>query len=334
VAAGLSSYESFMFQAQVGKKNFLGRGQDVQLQTLISKLRTQFDFSFYDPHLLDTDFTFSLWLHNYERAYYDFSRNSTGGTITLGHWLSDYAGVNGSFAVEWATTKPGGIRSATTVQAKNLYQQGLTTSLGLGFWFDSRNDRMFPTKGNYTTLNLTWATPYLGGDYSFIKLLGTTKQYIPLFWELVLKLQATMGWLFNPRGWQIPISERFFCGGIYSIRGFEIYSLSPTLPIPISYDPASSLFPYRIGGNKKIELTAEVEVPLVKAMGLRAVVFFDAGNAFAEGAFMNPAKFRYSTGFGIRWWSPMGPLRFEWGFPLDRRRGEKSMVFEFSMGGF
>jgi len=333
-AAGLSSFESFMFQAQVGKKNFLGRGQDLQLQMLISSLRTQFDFSFYDPHFMDSDFTLSLWLHNYDREYYDFSRKSTGGTITVGHWLTDEAGLNGSLAVEWAQTRPGGIRSGTTIQAKNLYQQGLTTSLGVGFWFDNRNDRMFPSNGNYTTLNLTWATPYIGGKYSFIKFVGTTKQYIPLFWKVVMKLQATLGWVINPRGGTIPISERFFCGGIYSVRGFDIYSLSPTVPIPTSYDPGSSLFPYRIGGNKKLELTAEIEVPLVQSMGLRGVVFFDAGNAFAEDEFINPLKFRTSAGFGIRWWSPMGPLRFEWGFPLKRHKGEKSVVFEFTMGGF
>ncbi len=333
-AAGLSSFESFMFQAQVGKKNFLGRGQDLQLQMLISSLRTQFDFSFYDPHFLDTDYTFSLWLHNYDREYYDFSRKSTGGTITVGHWLTYEAGLNGSLSVEWAKTRPGGIHSSTTIQAKNLYQQGLTTSLGFGFWFDSRDDRMFPTKGNYTTLNLSWATPYLGGNYSFIKFLGTTKQYFPLFWDLVLKLQATLGWIINPRGGTIPISERFFCGGIYSIRGFEIYSLSPTIPIPLSYDPSSSLFPYKIGGDKKVELSAELEIPLVKSMGLRGVVFFDAGNAFAEGQMINPKYFRTSVGFGIRWWSPMGPLFFEWGFPLHPHKGEKHMVFEFTMGGF
>lgn len=333
-AAGLSSFESFMFQVQVGKKNFLGRGQNLQVQMLLSSLRTQFDFSFYDPHFMDSDYTFSLWLHNYDREYYDFSRNSTGGTITIGHWLSDEAGLNGSFALEWAKTRPGGIRSGTTIQAKNLYQQGLTSSLGIGFWFDSRNDRMFPSKGNYTTLNLNWASPYLGGDYSFFKFLGTTKQYIPLFWTLVMKLQATLGWIVNPGGGTIPISERFFCGGIYSIRGFDIYSLSPTVPIPLSYDPGSSLFPYRIGGNKKIELTAEIEVPLVQSMGLRGVVFFDAGNAFAEDEFINPANFRTSAGFGIRWWSPMGPLRFEWGFPLRPHKDEKSVVFEFTMGGF
>ena len=333
-AAGLSSFESFMFQAQVGKKNFLGRGQDLQLQLLISSLRTQFDFSFYDPHFMDTDYTLSVWLHNYDREYYDFSQSSTGGTVTVGHWLTDEAGLNGSVAVDWAKTKPGGISQSTTIQANNLYQQGLTTSLGLGFWFDSRNDRMFPSKGNYTTLNLTWATPYLGGDYSFIKFLGTTKQYIPLFWKVVMKLQGTLGWVINPRGGTIPISERFFCGGIYSIRGFDIYSLSPTVPIPLSYDPGSSLFPYRIGGNKKLELTAEIEVPIVQSMGLRGVVFFDAGNAFAEDEFINPANFRTSAGFGIRWWSPMGPLRFEWGFPLKPHKDEKNVVFEFTMGGF
>ena len=334
ISAGLSTFESFLFQAQIGKKNFLGRGQSLQFVALLSSIRSQFTLDFYDPHFLDTDFTFGLYLIDSQRQYYDFNLDQAGGSLTIGHWLTHDLGINGNFQGMWSRTGPGGMVSSVMVRPKLLYESGLTTSIGAGLWYDTRNDRMLPSNGWYFTANIDWATRYLGGDYSYIKMVTSIRRYFPLFWTLVMKLQGNFGWIITPPGGKIPIMERFFCGGIYSNRGFQFYSLSPTIPIPYSYDPSASIYQYRIGGNKKVELTAEIELPIVREMGLRGVVFFDTGNAFGENEWVNPINFRSSVGFGIRWFSPMGPLRFEWGFPIHRKKGEDAVVFQFTMGGF
>ena len=88
-----------------------------------------------------------------------------------------------------------------------------------------------------------------------------------------------------------------------------------------------------IGGNKMFLLNLELRFPLVEDMGLEGLVFLDMGNAFAEDELINPANFRFGTGFGVQWFSPFGPLLMQLGFPLDPLEVEESSVFEFSMGG-
>ncbi len=78
----------------------------------------------------------------------------------------------------------------------------------------------------------------------------------------------------------------------------------------------------------------ELEFPVVDKAGIRAVAFFDAGNAYAEEQNYSFRNIRMDYGFGIRWNSPMGPLRFEWGIPIQRRSGEDSVVFNFTIGNF
>ena len=85
--------------------------------------------------------------------------------------------------------------------------------------------------------------------------------------------------------------QRFQCGGIFTIRGYEQASLGPSIPVGASRDPASSLSYYTIGGNKELIVNFEVEFPILKAMGIKGVVFFDAGNAFDDTEWPNPLNF-------------------------------------------
>jgi len=101
-----------------------------------------------------------------------------------------------------------------------------------------------------------------------------------------------------------------------------------------SRDPCSALDRLTIGGNKELIFNADIEFPIFTPAGIRGVIFFDAGNAFDDDENINILSLRTAVGFGIRWWSPIGPLRFEWGFPLHRYDGEDAYVFEFNIGGF
>lgn len=162
----------------------------------------------------------------------------------------------------------------------------------------------------------------------------------------------------------LPITERFFLGGLNSVRGFEARSLGPRraimVPIRVSGVDSGSgsgsgdsrlngALQYVaadfngngiidreetevIGGNKFALFNFEYQFPLNRKAGLGGLFFFDAGQAFAEGVDIDPSDFRTSAGVGVRWRSPFGPLRLEWGVPLDRQEGEESSVFEFSVG--
>ena len=121
-------------------------------------------------------------------------------------------------------------------------------------------------------------------------------------------------------------------------------------------EPSAFLSQFNIGGNLQIILNTEIEFPILAAVNIRGVVFFDAGNAYnLEVSRYCPARestrnipevfnpcnqyptftnLRYSAGFGFRWFSPIGPLRFEWGIPLNKQPGEDPIVFEFTIGNF
>ena len=145
----------------------------------------------------------------------------------------------------------------------------------------------------------------------------------PAVTQGIAKLEAQLG---------VPLFERFYVGGIFSVRGFQRNSLSPTIPVASDKDPGAALVPFKLGGNKEVIFNTEIEIPIFREMGIVGVVFVDAGNAFSEEEALSLMELRTSAGFGFRWWSPMGPLRFEWGFPLAPEEGEQPMVFEFTIG--
>jgi outer membrane protein insertion porin family len=216
----------------------------------------------------------------------------------------------------------------------NLDQVGLTSSLTLTGAFDNRDDRMFPTKGNVSSISLEWAGSEIGSDFDYMRINVRSRQYFPIIWGIVGKVAGSWGYIFSPKGRPVPIFERFQVGGIFTVRGFERASLGPSVPVGSSRDPSAWPSPFKIGGAQQLILNVEAEFPIFQTLGIRGVVFFDAGNAYDDGEWPNPLKMRPAAGFGIRWWSPIGPLRFEWGFPLKRQTGEPPVVFEFNIGSF
>jgi outer membrane protein insertion porin family len=184
----------------------------------------------------------------------------------------------------------------------------------------------------------------------------TGRFYLPLFWKVVLKLNTNAGMVTSPDEEGVPIFARFFLGGILDVRGFDFRTVGPRMPLLRSTDPNATPIPNgeNIGGNLMYYQNLELEAPLFEEVGLKAVLFIDAGNAWnlednyceaAGGANLYPAispcftaesltHLRTSWGFGFRWFSPMGPLRFEWGFPFKPLPYERSHLFQFTIGNF
>lgn len=331
VGAGFSSLESFIATAQISKQNFLGRGQTLSFQAMLSSIRSLFMIQFYEPHFFDSQFTFSLDLYNYQQDFDDFSRASTGTDVTFGYWITDEFLVSLSYKLEQVEASRGGSDDRTPPLA-NLFDDGITSSLRLGFAYDSRDNRLFPTNGWYATASVEHAAPYFGSQNEFTRLSARVTRYFPLWLGMVLKLNGTTGWVFSERPEGVPIFERYFVGGIFTVRGFRRNSLGPTVYTGCERGPDARLCGFNIGGNKQLIFNAEIEFPIFDPVGIKGVVFVDAGNAFDDGEAFNPLDLRSSWGLGIRWNSPMGPLRFEWGFPFRPKEGEDRYVFEFTIG--
>ncbi|KAB2841997.1 outer membrane protein assembly factor BamA, partial [bacterium] len=329
VGAGFSSSESFLFTASVSKNNFLGLGISGSINAEISGRRQQFSFQVTDPYLFDTNWILQASGFRITSDFNDFRRKSFGGEIDLGRRIFDFSSFSIGYRIEDVKLDD------FDLIVPEFFKQnadGLTSSLVFQFQRDTRNNPIITTKGLYSNLSVEYAGNGLGGDVDFLRVTANQRVYIPLWKNSVLKFQGRVGYIKSLDDEPVPLFERFFTGGINSLRGYEFRSVGPSVTIPDGITGKDEEFVY--GGNKLLLFNLEYEFPIYDAAGFRGVVFVDAGNTFAEDEDLNPLKLRADAGAGIRWLSPFGPLRFEWGFPFKRKEGEKRSVFNFTIGSF
>ena len=367
IGAGFSSVENFIAQAQISQNNLLGRGQLWTLQAQLSSLRQLFLMQFQDLYFLDTNWTFGFNLFKQDQYLYSFIRSSKGGSLTWGYLLAEdlrllltykleQVGI-GSSSLGFGGALFGSPTIGSPISSSgiaNLFRSGITSSLRGTLSYDSRNDRMFPSRGWYNTISAEIADPKVTlSENTFTRYEGVSRFFYPIWGPFVFraKLEADLIVSRDPRG--VPIFERYFTGGIYNIRGFSPLSLGPVIRSLSQQSPDASLNTFLVGGNMQVIANAEIEFPLFDKVGIRGVVFTDAGNAFnLESQYcrlrpfnvdiskdpchgpLNPNAYRASWGFGFRWFSPIGPLRFEWGVPFWTLPGEQPLVFEFTIGNF
>jgi len=355
IGFGFSSIDSFMFQAQVNQPNLLGRGQNLGVQAQLSSTRTVISLSFFEPYLLDSKVNFGFKVYNQSITYPrqgdfgNYSRKQTGFDLTLGYPILDDFSLFLTYSLKKVDL------DVDKMVHLHLFKSGLTSSLQFAAQYDTRDNRLFPTDGMLHVFTLEYADKYTGSDIKFLELGFTSQYFIPVYWKLVFKINLQLGYILslekpnaNIRGRKdfpgVPVAERFLLGGIQSIRGYEYGSISPTIDVISQDDPAGTPVKYRVGGNKQFLSNFELEFPLIEAAGLRWVFFFDAGNTWSEqqqffylgqsnqDPYNLPLGLYMSYGFGFRWYSPIGPLRFEWGLPITKRPQDKDIAFEFSIG--
>ncbi len=358
VGAGFSSVESFIVQGQVAQDNFLGRGHTLSVQAQISSLRRLFSFRFFEPRFLDTQWLFSTELYNQSRGYGAFSRNSTGGSLTWGRRLSDHASASITYRLEHVdiTAGSGGIANfgARTTElpatnTANLFRGGLNSSVRGSLGWDTRDNRLMPTGGWNASIYAEYAGRLTSSENDFVRWGGFARHYQRLGDSpFVLRLNGELGVTTSLDGKGVPLSERYLLGGIYDIRGYQARSIGPQLFAQRPGDIGQPLDPLPLGGNVQVIGNAEIEFPIARKLGLSGVAFFDIGNAFnLESRFCNGStttvdactpvsgmmgNLRKSVGLGLRWQSPIGPLRLEWGLPLDLKPGEKPSGLDFTIG--
>jgi outer membrane protein insertion porin family len=361
IGAGFSSVESFIAQAQIAQNNLFGRGQTLTLQAQLSGLRQLFSLRFVEPYFFDTLWTFGVDLYNQTLLQTTFARNAYGGDLTWGYPLTYEAHAFLTYKLEQvgvSTSASGLIFSQGTTfttsphAVANLFRGGITSSLRAALTYDTRDNRLFPSRGLYDNLYVEVADTFTGSQNVFVKYGGFARFYQPIWGPFIFKTNVETGIITSRQAEGVPITERFILGGINDIRGFRLRTLTPVIAAQNPGEPGP-LQALPLGGNLEIIWNNEIEFPIFKTVGISGVVFFDAGNAYnledkwchpnslskkVDPCFSFPSSIiegsRQSVGFGFRWFSPIGPLRFEWGIPLDRQPGEDPLVFEFTIGNF
>ena len=366
VGAGYSSGDGFLFNANVSEKNFMGRGQSMSGNFSLGTSRQDYILNVTDPYFLDSKVSLGLDAFNTTREYDDFDEKKMGFGVNSSYPLKDFSwpffkssantAALGSDAsptqqvtfwdfmrggLSYAFTRDDITHVSATASSSIKDEQGvtLTSSVTPGLTYDSRDHFFAPSSGAKVGLSQTMAG--LGGDSRFLKTDLTARWYYQLFkdpnWggSYVLGLGGQLGYgvgfAGNSSGNDLPLFERYFLGGINSVRGFEDRSLGPREPsgCTTTNGVTKCTGTEVVGGDRAAVVNAEIAFPVMEQYGLRGVVFFDAGNSFNS---FNFSDLRSSVGVGGRWMSPFGPLRVDLGFAIIKKSVDETAVLGFSVG--
>jgi outer membrane protein insertion porin family len=322
VGAGYSSYEKVIMMLQISQKNLFGRGQVVNLQASLGSRTTEFDLTFMEPWLFNKNISSSINLYNWETEYDEFTRDSKGGALGFGFPLGIDDYTRGLIRYSYDKARIKYVSSNAALVMQNMIGVNVTSGVTVGIGRDSTDQPWNTTKGSINSLSAEYTGGILGGDSSYTKYTGLSAWYFPVWRGTVLMTKTSAGYVVQRAGGILPVYEKFRVGGIDSVRGYEWGDI-----VPVDPDTGGDL-----GGDMMWLWNLEYRFPLHQKEGVWGFVFFDAGNAFKkEDGWKSGA--RRSVGFGIRWRSPMGPLRMEYGIKLDKKPGDSTGEFEFNVGG-
>jgi outer membrane protein insertion porin family len=318
LGAGYSTQDRLVGMVEVSQNNLFGRGQQIKVQGVVGAISHRLRASFVEPYLFNRPLSLGIDAFNWLQTYNEYNRVSVGGAVRLSHPLKwQYTRLYWMYRFENVHLNDLVPNAAEVLQQASTIHNTSATSFVVRR--DSRDSLFAPTHGSDNSISTEIAG--LGGDTAFVRYIAETGWYFPLKWSCVGVLHARAGGMNKLHWGQMPAYELFYLGGIDTIRGFKYAEISPR-------DPATG---ERIGGPRFLQLNSEIRFPLYKKLGLIGEIFVDAGNVYGPnyvGPFLRP-----TSGVGIRWFSPMGPLRVEWGYNLSKHPWERSSAWEFTMGG-
>ncbi len=318
IGGGYSSVDKFMVTGEITQQNLFGKGLQLKLKADFSARRTNYNISLRDPWFMDTPVSASIGFYNEQIEYFDYDKKATGGSIGFGRELSEYVGASITYRIEQVEITNASDDASDII--KDQIGSKLTSSISPSIWRDTRNNYIDTSEGSRNSLSATLAG--LGGDNYFFKGVVDSMWFYPVIWDTVFMVRGRYGYASGYNGKELPLYERFYIGGINTIRGLGFGEGGPK-------DETGE----RIGGVEELIFNFELVFPIVKDIRLKGVVFFDYGGAFDDNHQLSGTTMRQTAGAGVRWISPFGPIRLEWGFNLDPLDDEGEDKLEFSLGG-
>jgi len=320
---GYSSVESVVGTASISDRNLFGYGYHGVLKFALGLKTQNFKLSFTDPYFLGYPFSAGFDLYHERVEYFtEYNYKITGGDIRFGKELTDTIRIDAMYKLETVTVYNVAFDAGTFIQD----QKGKATTSAISFTpsMDNRDDYFNPRRGGKHSLFIQNAGGILGGDNTFVKVLGQTGWFFPLPLNTTLNLRAQAGMIAPYGGKQLPIYEKFYVGGISTVRGFEYGMVGP-----------KDINDVPIGAKYMVVFNTELIFPLSREIGLKGAVFFDIGKGWGTDSGQGIVRNRgiaMGAGPGIRWFSPFGPIQIDLGFNLNPKPGEKGHVIDFSAG--
>ena len=329
LGAGFSSAEKFTLSGSVQQQNLFGSGKHVGVQISTSKSNKVYSLSHTDPYFTVDGVSqgFDVYTRKTDTsslAVGSFGSDSMGGGVRWGLPVAEDDYVNLGLSVDRTTLK-------LDTSSPLRYQDYVTrfgaksnTLLGtIGWQKDGRDSLLVTTSGVLRRAVLELSLP--GSTATYARATYQHQQFFPLDRKLTLALNGEIGVAKSYGNKDLPFFKNFYAGGIGSVRGFDSGSLGPR-------DSATT---ESIGGNKRLVGNAELLFP-VPGMGrdnsMRLSAFIDAGNVWDDVNKFSLGTLRYSGGVALAWNSPMGPLKFSYANPFNKKADDKVQRLQFQMG--
>lgn len=317
---GYGSYDKLMVNASIRERNLFGTGQSGQIYADWSYRRQLVNLTLSNPRVLDSKYSASLSIFHSLYWNWYYREQTTGGTITGGRLLTHT--LRASLGYTLSTTR---IADYYDSSYEEIYKQYMTidrplkSAISPSLYFDNTDDYYFPKNGAIISAYVEYAG--LGGDERYTKFYGKMALYYhlkSLFGiDLIARYKTQAGAIID-NGY-VPITSKFYMGGISSVRGYQISSLSPR-------DPTGTVY---IGGNYMMTHSAELSYGILEKAQMRLALFFDYGMI---GIDRLSETTRASWGAAIEWISPMGPIVLVFPQPINPQPGDRTSRFEFTMG--
>lgn len=325
---GTSSSDKVILSGAISQNNFMGSGNNVGLQVNTSKSNRTYSVSYTNPYFTPDGVSqgFDVYHRTTDTSSTDlayYKSQSTGGGIRFGFPIDEYQSF--SFGVAADTTSIDVYDSSPSYYKKYVADFGKTNisiPLTLTWAKDTKNSFFFPTKGTYQRASLEVGLP--GGDLTYYRANYQIQHFLPLSKRFTLMLNGDLGYAGGYSGKDLPFFKNYYAGGVNSVRGFK----TSTLGTSGTLDGDDHL-----GGNRKIVGNAELlwSLPGFERTA-RVGLFFDAGQVYASGDKFDLGELRYSTGVTASWVSPIGPLKFSIGTPLNKKDDDEKEAFQFQLG--
>ena len=349
VAGGFDSYQSLFGNFTLGNTNLFGGGESLIANAQVGFLFQNYSISYTEPWFLDIPLGVGLQLFDNKQYLLSFNQSSAGFTLSTTYPLTELGFKKiGPFSLKDVTAGLGysfqsigitGLNQFTTFQIaryKGYTQTSEITPTIRRFTVDNPTD---PRTGTVESLSMQFGG--LGGTNSFIKGVAHFRYFYPFLKSqtlgtFVVSQGVTFGIgtnLANGTGGELPLYERFFPGGVGGpgdVRGYQLYSLGPQVTIFSQNGTPQSV--QDIGGSKELLLSNEITFPILSGLGIRGVIFADAGQSFRLKDSLDITKLQAAAGIGVRWKSPFGPLAVDIAFPINPRPADQSTVFEVGAG--
>lgn len=321
IGAGYSSSDKLMFMGEISEDNFLGLGTRLSFSANMSSVTSKFNLSYTDPRIFDSRVSAGADVFNWEREYTDYTKESKGAGLRLGHHLIEEWRIY--YGYSWTDTTLDDIAEDASDYIRESAKINITSAVKVSLVRDTR-DKLFNTNdGSRNSISVQQAGGIFGGEAQYTKVEGSSGWYYPLPLSTVVHSRLSAGKVFENEDGKLPVYDNFYLGGMNSIRGFKSSTISPI-------NPANG---EKYGGDKMWFANLELHFPLLKDAGLRGVVFSDFGNVYAQDDDWDFGSTKKSAGLGLNWLSPMGPLRLVWGYNLDSEPGDEDAQWDFAMGG-